>query len=258
MGWLCRQSFLSLMGGTLVLLAVLPQKAQEDFLNRPFQQWTKAEVTRLLNDSAWARTQEVRVRPRRQMRSVAGQTESESVDRHAALGGAAEARDYKFTIRLRSALPIRQAIARLVQLEAKYDELSAAEKKNVDAQTSKLLECPECRDDYVISVGFGSTNSQGADLIYEWFRGQTIESLKRYIYLANDRGERRELSGFVSPKVPGDEAFFFFARRDRQGHPLISENDKKVIFRMSEQNTNSATNFTLDVRRMNVAGRIEF
>jgi len=255
---LCRRSSLILASVALILFAVQPQRAQEDFLLRPFQQWTKAEVTRLLNDSAWARTQEVRVRPRRQVRSVAGQTESESVDRQAALGGAEEARDYKFTIRLRSSLPIRQAIARLVQLEARYDQLSAAEKKSVDAQTANLLECSECRNDYIISVGFGSTNSQGADLIYEWFRGQTIESLKRYIYLANDRGERRELSGFISPKVPGDEAFFFFSRRDQQGRPLLSENDKKVIFRMSELNTNSVTNFTLDVRRMYVAGRIEF
>jgi hypothetical protein len=253
-----RRWSLTLVGVALMLFAVLPQKAQESFLSKPFQQWTKAEVTHLLNDSAWAKTQEVRVRPRRQVRSVAGQTETESVDRQAALGGAEEARDYKFTIRLRSALPIRQAIARLVQLEAGYDQLSAGEKKSVDAQTANLLECAECRNDYIISVGFGSTNRQGADLIYEWFRGQTIESLKRYIYLANDRGERRELSGFISPKVPGDEAFFFFARRDQQGRPLLSENDKKVIFRMSELNTNSATNFTLDVRRMNIAGRIEF
>jgi len=243
----------------MTLLACPPQAAQGDFLSEPFSAWTKAEVTRLLNDSPWAKTQEVKVRPRRQVRSVAGQVESTSTaDRQAALGGAEDARDYRFTIRLRSALPIRQAIARLVQLDAKYDQMSAAEKKALDVQTRALLECPECRDDYIVSVGFGSTNSQGTDLIYEWFRGQTIQSLTGYIYLANDRGSRRDLNGFISPKVPGDEAFFFFHRRDQQGRLLLLPADKRLLCRMSDINWNAVTKFTLDVKRMNVHGTIEF
>ncbi len=202
----------------ITLLACPPQAAQGDFLNEPFSTWTKAEVTRLLNDSPWAKTQEVKVRPRRQVRSVAGQVETTSTaDRQAALGGAEDARDYRFTIRLRSAMPIRQAIARLVQLDAKYDQMSAAEKKALDVQTRALLECPECRNDYIVSVGFGSTNSQGTDLIYEWFRGQTIQSLTGYIYLANDRGSRRDLNGFISPKVPATRPFSFFRGATNRG-----------------------------------------
>ena len=78
----------------MTLLACPPQAAQGDFLSEPFSAWTKAEVTRLLNDSPWAKTQEVKVRPRRQVRSVAGQVESTSTaDRQAALGGAEDARD---------------------------------------------------------------------------------------------------------------------------------------------------------------------
>ena len=241
-----------------MLFAVSPQRAQEQLLRKPFPEWSKADVTKLLNDSAWARTQEVRVRPRSRVRSVAGPTESAATDRHASLGGAAEAKDFRFTIRLRSALPIRQAVVRLVQLEAGYDRMPASEKKKLDAQTSTLLECPECRDNYVVSVGFGANNNQGVDLIYDWFKGRTIQSLKGYISLANDRGVRRDLSGFIAPKVPGDEAFFLFARRDEQGRPLISENDKRVLFRMSDANANSVTNFTIDVQPMKVNGKLEF
>jgi hypothetical protein len=252
-----RRRYLAAVGLTLSASCVVA--AQSGLPGKPFQQWSKAEVTRLLNDSAWARTQEVRVRSRRQVRSVAGQTESLSTpDRHAALGGAEEAKDFKFTIRLRSALPIRQAIVRLVQLDKKYDQMSAADKKALDKQTGELLECVECRDNYIVSVGFGSTNSAGVDLIYDWFRGQTIESLKGYIYLANDHGERRDLSGFIPPRVQGDEAFFFFKRRGRQGEVLINETAKQLLFRMSDLNANAVTNFTLDVRKMNYQGKIEF
>ena len=205
----------------------------------------------------------MRVLPRRQLRSVAGQvnvdaSSTTTADRQAALGGAEDARDYRFTIRLRSALPIRQAVVRLVQLEAKYDQMQAAQKKSLDAQTRELLECRDCRDNYIISVGFGSTNSQGIDLIYDWFKGQTKESLRGYIYLANNRGGRRELSRFLPPKVPGDEAFFFFARLDKDGKPLITKNDKRLLFRMSDANAGSVTNFSLDVSRMIIDGRVEF
>lgn len=240
--------------------------AQDQWLDKPYQEWSKREVTRLLNDSPWAKTQAIRVARGRQVRSVAGRVSAETpgstgpttADRQASLGGAEDAADYRFTIRLRSALPIRQAIVRLVQLESNYDQMPPAQKKTLDAQTRGLLECKECADNYVVSVGFGSTNSQGVDLIYDWFRGQSVESLKRYIYIQNDRGERRELAGFIPPKVAGDEAFFFFARHDKNGKPLITENDKRLLFRMSDANANSVTNFSLDVSRMIVDGKPEF
>src|SRR2546423_1432163 len=92
--------------------------AQAEGKGKPYQEWSKQEVTRLLNDSPWARTQVIRVAARQQLRSVAGQvsaTPSAAGDGgRAALGGAEEAINYSFTIRLRSALPIRQAIVRLV------------------------------------------------------------------------------------------------------------------------------------------------
>ncbi len=223
-------------------------------------------MAKLLNDSAWAKTQAIRVLRRRQQRSVAGQasevpsaaTGTTSVDRQAALGGAEDAVDYRFTLRLRSALPIRQAIVRLVQIESKYDQLQPAQKESIDRQTRELLECPECRDNYVVSVGFGSMNSQGLDLVYDWFRGQTLESLKGYIYLANDHGQRRELVAFIAPKVPGDEAFFYFHRQGRDGKPLFTADAKRLIFRMSDTSASSVTNFSMDVARMVVDGKLQF
>jgi len=238
---------------------------QNEGSSRPYKEWTKQDVTRLLNDSPWAKTQTVRIAAKRQMRSVAGQVSATPgsegplpTDGKAALGGAEEAIDYSFTVRLRSALPIREAIVRLVQLDANYDRMQATEKKSLDAQTRELLGCLECVDHYVISVGFGSTNSQGVDPIYNWFRGQSVESLKKYIYIQNDRGDRRDLAAFISPRVPGDEAFFLFARKDKQGKPLLNVDHKKLLFRMSDANANSVTNFNLDVSRMVVNGRVEF
>ncbi len=49
-----------------------------------------------------------------------------------------------------------------------------------------------------------------------------------------------------------------FARKDKQGKPLLNVDHKKLLFRMSDANANSVTNFNLDVSRMVVNGRVEF
>jgi hypothetical protein len=239
--------------------------AQGNVPKDSYRQWTMGDVSKILNNSPWAKTQVIRIVPRRQVRTIAGQgsisdESSSTAARQAGLGGAEPPVDYNFTIRLRSALPVRQAIARLLQLDSKYDQMSAAEQKKLDAQTSELLECRECADNYVVSVGFGSTdaNSRGADIIYKLFSAQTLDSVRQQVYLANERGGRRELIGFVPPKVPGDEAFFLFPRLDERGRPLFTPADKKVIFRMSDINPSSVTNFTLDVKKLLVNGKVEF
>src|SRR5688572_18130022 len=100
--------------------------AQDSWRVQPYQEWTKQDVTNLLNDSPWARTQTVRIATRKQLRSVAGQVSAAPgsgpvpTNAQAALGGADAAVNYSFTIRLRSSLLIRRAIVRLVQLDAKY------------------------------------------------------------------------------------------------------------------------------------------
>lgn len=250
----------------LLLGLCLKVAAQDEWAKKPYRQWSKDEVSKILTDSPWAKTQTVRINRRGQLRSIAGQTETSpdastgipGISGTGVLGGAHDASEYKFTLRLRSSLPIRQAIVRLVQLDAKYDQMSVAEQKAFDAQTKALLECRECADNYVVSVGFGTSNSAGTNLIYEWFAGRTLPSLKRYIYLANERGERRDLAGFIPPKVPGDEAFFLFPRLDGQKEPLLTPTDKKILFRMSDSNPSSVTNFSLDVSKLLVGGKVDF
>lgn len=229
-----------------------------------YQQWTMNDVTKILNDSPWAKTQTIRVAARRQVRSVAGgppsapmEGEGQSMTR---LGAAEEAYDYKFTLRLRSSLAVRQAILRLVQLDQKYDQMSERERKafNANAEVKDLLECKRCANNYIVSVGFGTNNSAGTDFVYQWFSGATLPSLKGYVYLANERGGRRDLVGFIPPKAPGDEAFFIFSRLDDKGQPLITPDNKKIIFRMADKSANSVTNFSLDVSKLVVDGKVDF
>ncbi len=232
--------------------------AQDSVPKKPFQQWSKDEVNKIRTDSPWAKTQAIRIQRRTQVRTIAGQTESETLSRKGELTSAEDPLDYRFTLRLHSALPIRQALVRHEQQKWNYEKRTVAKQKAFDVQAKQLLECPVCVANYVVSVGFSSKNSSGNDLIYKWFGAATVPSLKGYIYLANERGERRDLLDFIPPKAPGDDVYFIFPRLDEKERLLFTTIDKKLLFRMSDNNAKSITNFTLDIARLIVDGKVGF
>lgn len=252
---------LALLGlTTLMLIACASQSpAQDGATNKPFEQWSKDDVNKILTDSMWAKTQAIRIQRRSQVRSIAGQTESETFSGKGELSSAEDPLDYRFTLRLHSALPVRQALVRREQLKWNYDKRSASERKAFDEQAQQmLLDCAVCADNYVLSVGFSSTNSSGNDMVYKWFSAATLPSIQGYIYLANERGERRDLAGFIPPKSPGDDVYFIFPRLDDKGQPLFTATDKKLRFFMSDNNAKSITNFTLDISKLLVDGKTAF
>jgi hypothetical protein len=234
--------------------------------SKSFKQWSKDEANKILNASPWVKTQEVRVKPASARRSVAGQTES-SVSttpstgaRQTNLGGAEAPVDYKVTLRLRSALPVREALVRLRQLDAKYDNLSDTQRAAFDAdkRTKGLLECPACGDNYVVTMSAKSVNAPGADFIYDGLKSATLPLLRQTFYLANERGERRELVHFTPPKAPGEEAMFFFPRLDDKGKPLFTPGDRKILFRTSDSNVTAITNFEFDIATLLLNGDVAF
>jgi hypothetical protein len=243
----------------LLLSAAGSVMAQNGVPTKPFQQWSKDEANKILTDSAWAKTQAARIQRRSQGRSIAGGPARDPLADKDILTSAEDPLDYQFTLRLHSALPIRQALVRQEQLKWNYDKKSAAEQQVFDAQAKQmLLDCPVCADNYILSIGFSSKNSSGNDLIYKWFGSATLPSIKGYIYLANERGGRRDLIDFIPPKTPGDDVYFIFPRLDEKGLPLFVPSDKKLIFRMSDNAANSITNFNLDLSKLVVNGKVSF
>src|SRR5258708_18844690 len=92
--------------------------AQEARATKPFKQWTKAEAEAVLNNSPWAKQQEVRIKFDKETQTAAGS--------YSGVSGAAAAQSktevtsqgpvaFIFTLRLRSAVPLRQAVIPLLQ-----------------------------------------------------------------------------------------------------------------------------------------------
>ncbi len=237
--------------------------AQQGLIKKPLNQWTRADAESILNDSVWVSKQELRLRYDQQRQVAAGSyTPNAGVSDTTAANAQTTVSsdipvDFVFTARLRSALPIREALSRLKELQADA-KMSEKERATFDAQVKGLLECPACAQNYVISLGSKSKNSPGADAVYATFKGGRLTDLQRYVYIANDKGERRALVFFVAPKAPGDDAVFFFPRLDDKGAPLVTKDSKELLINLTDNQANSITNFRFDVSKLIVDGKVEF
>jgi hypothetical protein len=229
-------------------------------VDNSYKKWSKKDVERILNDSPWVSVQEVRIRREGQAQRIAGAPPSLTKDEtnSVASGGSDIPIDFIFTLRLRSAPAIREALVRQKQLDAKYDAMDEKQRAAFDQSVKGLLECPACAGNYVVTLSSKSKNSPGADAVYSTFKGAQLEDIKRYIYLANERGERRELLHFVAPKGPGEEAVFFFSRLDDKGNPLFGADSKEVIVNLTNNQVNLATNFRFDLTKLGIVGQVFF
>lgn len=206
--------------------------AQSDWRQTPYQQWTLVEVEKLLSDSPWAQT-----RARELVRIV--QSPGTTFD------------SGSLTVRLRSALPVRQALVRLRQIRGKYDKMGESEKASFDNKQKVLLECPGCADNYVISLSPPFERPSG---VPSKLREMAFATIKNYVQLANESGETRELVHFEPPKAQGGEATFFFSRFNDKGQPLVTPSDKKLIISFEPHifstNVSVPMRFEFDVSKM--------
>jgi hypothetical protein len=235
--------------------------AQGELPKQPYSHWSRSEAEAVLNDSPWAKKQELRIKFDKESQKAAGSYSGVSS------GAAAQAQmevtsqmpvDFIFTLRLRSALPVRQALVRLKALDTNVEKLTEQQGVAFATQMKGLLECPACAANYVVTLSSKSKNSPGADAVYATFKGGRLADLQRYVYIANERGERRTLVHFVPPKVPGDEAVFFFPRTDEKGAPLLTLDNKVLLINLTDNQANAITNFRIDVAKLVLDGKVEF
>ena len=198
---------------------------------KPFQKWSKDEATKILTESPWVQnfqsTKGIAEASRDQIRR-------EQADQrlYRATDAGASARTMApvpVTLRLHSALPIRQALVRLRQIQAGYDKMDEKQRADFDKANEALLGCTICRKFYVVTMTrFVDSTKQSVD--EGVFQRMNLEQLKGNIWLANDKGERRELVQFIPPKDDRDMAVFFFARLDEKGNPLLTPESKRLEF----------------------------
>jgi hypothetical protein len=220
--------------------ALIPSTVPAQLGGKPYQQWTAKEAEGLLTNSPWAQTLPGLVAVGRRDPLIATV-------------------DTTVTVRLHSALPVRQALVRLRQLKARYDQKSDRDKAAIDAKNRPLLECPECADYYVVVMGPGPGSRNGLPTALQT---APLAWVKLNVQIKNEKGETRELVKFARPKFAEDDVVFFFSRFDSKGEPLISPANHTLtisfdpgIFAWKKP---TLTKFEFDVARMIVNGQVVF
>ncbi len=235
--------------------------AQKDWQTKNFEQWTKADVEEILNNSSWVSKQEVRLNYDPTSVSAAGSVTPNiglNNPRVIQQGAIAPAVDFTFTLRLRSSMAIRLALIRRDQLETDLKKLTDKEFENYKARQKGLYECVGCVDNYVLTLSSASRENKNYDAVYTSFSRALFDQIKQYIYLQNEKGEKRELVNFVPPKAPGDEVVFFFRRNDDKGNPLFTKNSKQIIFNTTNNQVSTATNFKIAVQPIKIGDKVDF
>src|ERR1700694_2877536 len=97
---------------------------RSQWADKTYQKWDLGDIEKLLNDSPWAQTK--------------SKGAALGYDNPILTSGNIAAPE-SVTLRLRSALPIRQAILRLRQIKAKYEKMSDTEKQAFDSKQKDLL-----------------------------------------------------------------------------------------------------------------------
>lgn len=166
-----------------------------ELIRKPFEEWTLEESVQLLNDSPWAR--------QATFTQVIGGVGS-------GLRGEKEILN-TFYVRILSALPVRQALARVEQINHGYDEMSPADRRRLRQLLEPGLQT-RMRRWIVLAVNFRSNDTERQNQINRFFATETVDTLRNRAFLSTDQFSRIPLRAYSPPRGDGVGARFVFPR----------------------------------------------
>jgi hypothetical protein len=205
-----------------VCIAAAPALAQQFWEKKEFTRWSRGECKTLLSDSPWVKKTRVSKDLLAGMDQLTAYPSNamkhdESADRYLTL---------EYTVQLRSALPVRQAVVRQAQHEGGYDRMSPEEKKAFDREAERYLSSA-AGGDLIVHVEY-RTNSQSVDRdVRNFWQSIPKGSIPEGAALILPDGQRVAPTRYVS-SPQGDRSFELIFPREVNGRPLISAADKSL------------------------------
>lgn len=222
---------------------------------KPWTEWSKKDIEKTLNDSAWGQTQSEGsdsssststsaitqvAAPRAADREVS-QRQGES-------GEGKPSSVVKYHVRFLSAKPVRAAFARMVLM---------AKTPADEALTNQLQEFVnrDFADYIVVSVGVEVGDQKLAMPVMRAFSTATTEALQKNVYLERKDGKKLYLMEYRAPVEDGMGAKFVFPRKF-EGQPFLSENDSVRFFAQLNEKMKLNTRYKLS--DMLYEGKLEY
>lgn len=217
-----------------LFLGALTIRASDSWVGKDWKDWSKGDCEDLLSESPWAHSWRAGLR----------------VGWEASASGDA----LVYSLQLRSALPIRQAIVRKLQLDQKYDKMTEDQNKSFDSQAAQIL---NRRYDDVVLVHVDFSKSTVAPRL----RGDLgayvhsgIEKLEAV--MVTDDGTQLKVNRFdMSPR--GLNEFDLIFPRLLNGTPAIKAGQKRLSVQFQSPQLLQVFGTDIPTRRVTVDFNIE-
>jgi hypothetical protein len=244
------------------LILVISSFAQSD---RSWIKLTRQDADKLLTNSPWSRTQtetdvsELFYSPTKPGTSGIARTATTSGGRvndqasinnnRADEGAKNEAITVNYHIRLFSARPVREAIARMVVLDqiGRFEEISGLMQPLIDRDFGPYV---------VITVAIDANDGRALGPVVQAFSKSTTDLLRNKTYLERKDGKRLFLMDYRPPQADGLGAKFVFERAP-DGKPFITGDIGNFRF-YSEVSDKIKLNVKYNVSELMLNGRLEY
>jgi hypothetical protein len=195
---------------------------------KPWTEWSKQDTEKVLSDSAWAQTQtdtdtSQRLYSRSSGPALSADRVTAGTNARLARGAITQEINIKFQVRFFSARPVRQALARLMELELDH--------KSSPGVAAKLHGFAEMKSgkSIIVTLTFDSSDRGYFGSITQALNTGTTGLLKNRTYLERTDGKRLFLEEYVPPGKDGFGARFIF-QREVDGAPFLNADSGVVRF----------------------------
>lgn len=210
--------------------------------------WSKKDAEKVLTSSPWAQTQVETDLTEMFYSPTSPNRGAPNASSRAQQGATNQEVSLSYHIRFFSARPIRQALARLYQLQR---QPTGAELKGLEtfanAVPAKVI---------IVTVTYESTDGRTAGRAMQLFESAITATIKNRTYLERKDGARVFLEEYVPPGRDGFGARFIFPRM-YQERPFITEDTGEVRF-YSEFNESMKLNRRFSVSQMKYNDQLEY
>jgi hypothetical protein len=226
-------------------LLSLPLAAAAQWEKKAATEWTEKDAQRVLSDSPWAHTQ-VFTSATNLFRGPGFESQRPG----STSTGVANATHISFRVRFLSALPIRQAIARLITTKQKQlsDEQASMIKSFVNGESQEYIVVSVTCDSQ--EAGANVREAQGL------LMGRGTADLKNITFLETKGGKRVFLQEYQRPRQDGIGARFIFPRMV-DGKPFITPESEEIHF-YTELDGNYRLDRRFKIKDMTYEGKLEY
>jgi len=246
-----KRKSLSIAATVMLVGALATAMAQK--ADKKWTEWSKKEALKVLDDSPWGRIQVDTDTAEMMFTPTAAPGTSGTNDRRAASGATNQSVNLTFHVRFFSARPIRQALARIMELSQNLDPKTASD------TLTKLHNFGEMKstDSIIVTVTFDSPDGRYSGPAIQAFSSAVTSTMKNDTYLQRSDGKQLFLEEYVPPGKDGFGARFIFLR-EKDGQPFLNDKAGEIRFYAKYPNSSIKIDRRFKVADMKYQGELEY